>query len=195
MNALLVVAAVVGAALVGALAVGYRRGNTPAVVNTAAVLCLTLLPPAAGWLFGDGPATAGLPSLTFATAVAGFLHALGMLGRYESVGWWDHLTHTISAALLAALLYAGLLVLAPSIAAAGALLGTLALGVLWEVGELIAREVAERYDIEPVLVHYGRRDTALDLVFDAVGAGLVVVLDLRLFHPVAEWAVRASGIA
>lgn len=195
MNALLVAAAVVGTTLVGALAVGVRRENAAAVVNTAAMLCLALVPPAAGWLFGDGPATAGLPGLTLAVAVAGFLHALGMLGRYESVWWWDHLTHTLSAALLTALLYAGLLVVDPSIAVAGALLGTLTLGVLWEVGELFAREVAERYEIEPVLVHYGRRDTALDLVFDLVGAGLVVALDLRLFLPVAEWAARTAGIA
>jgi len=195
MNALLVAAGVVGAALVGTLAVAVRRGNAPAAVNTAAVLCLTLLPPAAGWLFGDGPATTGLPALTLATAVAGFLHALGMLGRYDSVWWWDHLTHTLSAALMTALLYAGLLVVAPSVAVTGALLGTLALGVLWEIGELIAREIAERYEIEPVLVHYGRRDTALDLVFDLVGAGLVVGLDLRLFRPVAEWAARTAGIA
>ncbi|WP_435118430.1 hypothetical protein [Halolamina sp. C58] len=180
------VVAVEGALLV-ALWVGYRRGNTAAVVNTLGAACLTLVPPALAWALGTG--AAGFRTLTFWVAVAGFLHALGMLGRYESVGWWDHLTHTLSAALVAALLYAALLVVAPGNAVVGTLLGTFALGVLWEIGELIARDVAERYDIEPVLVHYGRRDTALDLVFDVVGAGLVLTLDLRSFLPVAEAVV------
>ncbi|MFD1568126.1 hypothetical protein ACFSAU_11535, partial [Halolamina litorea] len=130
---------------------------------------------------------------TFWVAVAGFLHSLGMLGRYESVWWWDHLTHTLSAALLAALLYASLLVVAPGVAVVGTVVVTLTLGVVWEIGELLAREVASRYDIEPVLVHYGRRDTALDLVFDAVGTVLVVALDLRLFVPIVEAIVRSTG--
>ena len=114
-----------------------------------------------------------------------------MLGRYDSVWWWDHLTHTLSAALAAALLYAGLLVVAPAIAVAGTVLTIVVLGVLWEAGELFAREVADRYDIEPVLVHYGWRDTALDLLFDVVGAGVVVALDVRLFRPVVEAAIGA----
>ncbi len=184
-----------GAGLFVALYVGYRRENTAAVVNTAAAVCLTLVPPAAGWLFGDGPTGDGVVPLTFAVAVAGFLHALGMLGRYESVWWWDHLTHTLSAALLTALLYAALLVLTPGLATAGALLGTLVFGVLWEVGELGAREIARRYDIEPVLVHYGWRDTALDLLFDLLGAALIVALDVRAFLPLAESAARAVGAA
>jgi hypothetical protein len=129
--------------------------------------------------------------LAFWIAVAGLLHALGMLGRYDSVWWWDHLTHTLSAALAAALLYAGLLVVAPAIAVAGTVLTIVVLGVLWEAGELFAREVADRYDIEPVLVHYGWRDTALDLLFDVVGAGVVVALDVRLFRPVVEAAIGA----
>jgi hypothetical protein len=62
----------------------------------------------------------------------------------------------------------------------------LVVGVFWELVELLARDVGERYDVEPVLVHYGRRDTALDLVFDLVGALAVVGLDVRTFLPLAE---------
>ena len=194
MNALTVGTAAAGVGLVAALYVGYRRGNTPAVVNTAAAAALALVPPTAGWAFGGGPAADGVVALTFAVAVAGFLHALGMLGRYESIWWWDHLTHTLSAALLTALLYAGLTVVTPELAAVGAILGTIVLGVLWEVGELLAREVAERYDIDPVLVHYGWQDTALDLAFDTVGAILVVALDLRLFVPLVESVTGSLGL-
>ncbi|WP_197425338.1 hypothetical protein, partial [Halobacterium sp. CBA1126] len=126
-------------------------------------------------------------------AVAGLLHAIGMLGPYDSVWWWDHLTHALSAALLTALVYAALLVAygdtASSTVVAGAAVGyTVLAGVCWELGELVARAVADRYDVEPVLVHYGRRDTALDLVFDVVGAVLVVGLDVRLFVDLAATA-------
>jgi len=137
------------------------------------------------------------PVVALWLAAAGFLHSLGMLGLYErdTTWWWDHLTHTVSAALFAALLYAGLLVGvagAPEVAlsteavAGLTILFTLAMGVFWELVELVAREVGERFDVEPVLVHYGRRDTALDLLFDVVGAVLVVGLDLRLFVPLVE---------
>ncbi len=186
MGPLTVGAAALGAGLLAALYVGYRRGDTAAVVNTAAAVVLVLVPPALTATVAADAGTTRLAALTFWVALAGLLHALGMLGRYESVWWWDHLTHTLSAALVGALLYAAALVAGVGAAAALTVVGVFVLGVLWEVGELIAREVAERYDIEPVLVHYGRRDTALDLVFDAVGAVLVVALDLRLFVPVVE---------
>ncbi|SFQ06821.1 MULTISPECIES: hypothetical protein [Halolamina] len=192
MGALTVGVALVGAAQLAALYVGYRRGDTAAVVNTAAAVALVLVFAALPVVLRDGDQPTRLAGLTFWVAVAGFLHALGMLGRYESVWWWDHLTHTLSAALAAALLYAAVLVAGWSGAAAITLLGTTVLGVLWEVGELIAREIADRYDIEPVLVHYGWRDTAFDLVFDVVGAVLVVALDLRLFVPVVEWVSGAA---
>lgn len=183
-------------ALFGLLAVGYRRENTAAVANTAAAIAVTLLPRTVGWALGVDSEAAGIPALTFWIAVASVLHCLGMLGRYESIWWWDHLTHAFSASLAAALLYAWLLVGGPEGVAsaaviAGTLLGILALSILWEIGELFAREVAQRYDIEPVLVHYGWRDTAYDLVFDVVGAALVIALDLRLFVPTVESIVRA----
>jgi len=191
MGSLMVGVALVVAALFAALYVGYRQDNTAAVVNTAAAVALVFVSAGAPVVLGDGQPSR-VAALTLWVAVAGFLHALGMLGRYDSVWWWDHLTHTFSAALAAALLYAALLVVGWNNAVVLTLLSILFLGVLWEVGELIAREVADWYDIEPVLVHYGWRDTALDLVFDVVGAALVVALDLRLFVPVVEWLASAG---
>ncbi|MFW5911367.1 MAG: hypothetical protein ACOCSD_04355 [Halolamina sp.] len=191
-------AVLVQTALLAVLVVAYRRENTAAVVNTAGAVLLTLVPAALAWALDVGTArSAAIPGLTFVVAVAGFLHCLGMLGRYETVGWWDHLTHTLSAALLAALLYAWLLVDGATGTGllAGTVLGTFALGVVWELGELIAREVADWFDIEPVLVHYGWRDTALDLVFDLVGAALIVAFDVRLFVSTVETVGRAAGVA
>lgn len=188
--------------LVGALAltllVAVRRRDVSAAVNALVALAIALLsvPLAAGV---QSPVEHPLltPELPVWVTVAGFLHSLGMLGLYESIWWWDHLTHTVSTMLVAALVYAGLIVAvstgaAPALslaAVAGAtVLFTFAVGVFWELVELVARAVGERYDIEPVLVHYGWRDTAFDLLFDLVGAVVVVVLDLRVFVDLASRA-------
>ncbi|WP_138006601.1 hypothetical protein [Halalkalirubrum salinum] len=184
-------------AIFGLFIIAVRRRNIAAAVNTAGAFVLALLPViipivlpvtlTQSVIFG--------PVFPLWLAAAGFLHSLGMLGLYESIWWWDHLTHTLSAALVAALLYAGFIVTLPDIAGVGGSSGiivtatvvcTFAVGVFWELIELIAREVSERFDIEPVLVHYGWRDTILDLVFDVVGALIVIGADLRIFVPLME---------
>lgn len=134
--------------------------------------------------------------------LAGILHVMGMLELYESTVWWDHLTHAVSAGFVAALAYAGSIVTVRSVPgldpravgiAAFTVGVTFVVGVAWELAELIARDIAQHYDVEPVLVHYGWRDTAYDLVFDVVGALAVVVLDLRAFVPLLEQLPRATG--
>lgn len=189
----------VGALLV-VLGVAVRRDNRAAVVNTVVVLGTIAGPSIAEYLVesGSGRPVDLPPELTLWIAVAGFLHALGMLGLYESSWWWDHLTHTVSAALAAALIYAGFLVLSPAtggnmefVAGGATVAVVLSLGIAWEALELVAREIGERFDIEPVLIHYGWRDTGFDLVFDVVGALGVVMLDVRLFVPVVEAFLQA----
>lgn len=185
---------VVGAIAAVLLEAGRRR-DVAALVNAAGALLVALAPwlieaASAGTAWGPIEVGAVLPLWV---AIAGLVHAVGMLGPYDSVWWWDHLAHATSASLLAALVYAGLLVIAASSSgeapgsstlAVVALLVTMLAGVCWELLEIVAREAGERLDVEPVLVHYGLRDTALDLVFDAVGPLLVLVLDLRVFVPV-----------
>ena len=185
------------AGIVATLLVGRRTDNVPAVVNGVASLGLALSPIAVefGLEIGMGVDVTFGQALPLWLALAGFLHMLGMLGWYDTVWWWDHLTHTVSAAFIAALVYAGLLTLvdhSPAVqlstayVAAFTVLFTLGVGVLWEFVELVAREVGERIDHPPVLHHYGLRDTALDLLFNGVGALLVVALDLRTFVPVTD---------
>jgi hypothetical protein len=185
------------AAIFALLVVAVRRDNAAAAVNALGSFALAVLPAVLevvlpsvlGWTLTFGPA------LPLWLGVAGFLHSLGMLGLYDTTWWWDHLTHVVSAALVAALLYAGLIVTHPGPVGSGSAPGTVmwatvaftfAVGVFWELIELVARDVGKRLDIEPVLVHYGRRDTALDLVFDVVGALVVVGADLRVFVPLLE---------
>lgn len=190
MNAVAVtVTALVGATVL-VLAEAVRRRDGAAVVNAAASLGVALVAVAgavgfrveSGWF---------VPELALWAALAGLLHSVGMLGPYESVWWWDHVTHTVSAALLAALVYAGVVVTVGEtwspLAVAAATVGyTAVAGVVWELAELGARAVGERYDVDPVLVHYGWADSVLDVAFDVVGAVAVVALDVRWFVPLVE---------
>jgi len=198
--------------------VAVRRRDVAAAVNALAALALALLPVvievalptsiSGGVVFG--------PALPLWLSVAGLLHSYGMLGLYDSIRWWDHLTHTVSAALAAALFYSVVVVLPdtvgvgqfPGAAATVTVAFTFAIGVFWELIELVTRDVGERFEVEPVLIHYGWRDTAVDLAFDVVGALLVVGADLRLFVPLVEqfpggaraalfgtaWAVFAGSV-
>lgn len=187
------------ACLAGIAAIFYfavRRGNAPAVVNAGASFLLVFVPVLVDVLASRfyGVRVGLPPELPLWVAVVGLLHSYGMLGPYDEIVWWDHLTHTLSAALVAALLYAGVTVAlqyAPGAAGGGLIraavvLLTLLAGVFWELIELLARDFGRKFDHPPVLEHYGRRDTVLDLFFDVTGAVVVLAADLQLFVPAAR---------
>lgn len=179
------------------LFIGVQRRDTATTVNAAVSIAAVVLPLALefGLVSPSGQPVDIEPALPLWIAAAGFLHSLGMVGLYERLWWWDHLTHTLSAAFIAAVIYACLVVVVPrssvlnfSAAATGmvTVLFTFWVGVFWELVELIARDIEEVFGIEPILVHYGWRDTAYDLGFDIVGATLVVLADFRVFVPIAR---------
>jgi hypothetical protein len=201
-----VAAAVFQAGIVVAGVVAVRRADISSAINAVFALAVTLVPAALSAFApaAVGDAVSSSSGLLLWLAVAGFVHVVGMLGWYDTVWWWDHLTHTVSATLLGALVYSGLTVAAESPAGpaltshevAGVTVGlVLAVGVAWELVELLARDLSNVLGIDPVLVHYGRRDTAFDLVFDAVGALIVVVADLQLFRAVAAASPGATCTA
>lgn len=185
------------AAILVILVVAVYWRNVPAIVNAVVSLFVAIVPilgAAFGRVVFDQPLA--IPGeLTLWIAAAGCLHSIGMLGPYDWIWWWDHLTHTVSAALVAALVYAGLLVIEPPVTGLGrtvdgiallTVLLTFVIGIFWELIELVARTVGRRYGVEPILVNYGWRDTILDIVFDLLGALGIVLLDVRVFVPLAE---------
>lgn len=189
----------------GTVLLGLRSRNVPAVVNGIVSIGLALAPDLVelGTALGGGANIAFGPELPLWIAVAGFLHMLGMLGLYDSVRWWDHLTHTVSAALVAALFYASLHTynhywlgsrLSDVYVTVLTVLFTLVVGVFWEFLELAARELGEYIDRPPVLEYYGLRDTILDVIFDGVGAVVVVGFDIRVFVSVTDQASRIIGV-
>lgn len=173
-------------AIAGILVVGVATRNPAVVVNAALALAVTFLP---GVLARDVGLSLS-PGLVLLLTLALFLHTLGMLGLYDGVWWYDHVTHTLSAMLVAGVGYAvtravdrysEAIYLPDRFLALYIVLFTLAAGVLWEVLEFLARELAAWLALDPVLVQYGIGDTLMDLVFDTVGAVAVALFGTERF--------------
>ncbi|ADB63163.1 hypothetical protein Htur_4349 (plasmid) [Haloterrigena turkmenica DSM 5511] len=156
-------------ALLTVFFVGLRRRNPGAVVNAVAAAAGTYLPDFIARAYGVELE----PWQRAYVNTAMLTHAVGMLGPYDEVWWWDHLTHAHSSSILGGLIYAvsrrrgrdpG-----PRVVAV-----VVCLGLGWELLEYVIHTAANRLGLEPILVTYGPKDTALDIVFDLVGAVLVL---------------------
>lgn len=181
--------------LQGAIAVIFLFGvwsrNPSVVVNGALALAVTFFPAV---LERDYRISASPWLVAFITCAV-FLHALGMVGLYDGLWWFDHLTHTLSASIVAGVGYAAVRAidqysdtvrLTPRFTFVLVLTVTLALGVLWEVLEFSLRVVARSLGMAPVLVQYGLADTLADLVFDLVGALVAALFGTDVYGEVAE---------
>lgn len=163
--------------IAGVFAAGVRRGNPGAVVNGAVSFVLSYLPHLVERSYD---VEFRLWQRTYLSS-AMLAHAVGMLGLYDEEGpwWWDHLTHTLSSTLLGGIAHVAAVRRGrdPRRAVVAAIgIG----GLCWEALEYGIHAVTERLGIEPVLIPYSARDTALDLLFDLVGGALVVGFGDRL---------------
>jgi hypothetical protein len=162
-------------AIVAVFGTGLRQRNWGAVANAVLALVATSLPDRLERRYD----VEFRPWQRLYVVVAMLLHAVGMLGPYDDEGWWDHVTHTFSATLLGGVVHAtarrrGRDPRPRVLAAVG--VG----GLVWELLEYAVHAVSDRLGVESVLVPYSARDTALDLVFDLVGALLVLAFGDRL---------------
>lgn len=180
------------------LVVGYGlvSRNLSVVVNGLLGLATTFLPAV---LRRDHQIALETPLVAWIT-MAILLHTVGMTGPYDTVWWWDHLTHTLSAALVAGVGFAVTravdahwedIHLPPDFMFAYIILFTMAVGVLWEVTEFVGRELAAVLGQDPVLIQYGLSDSIKDLLFDALGALIVAALGQDRFDRLAESVERA----
>jgi hypothetical protein len=173
--------------LVGLFLVGLLRGSTTVAINSLLALAVARLPGVLERDYGI-PMDAGL-TLWITSAV--FLHAFGGIGLpwtplspYQSLWWYDHLTHGLSASVVAAAGYATARALDVHSAdvtfpsefmVVFIFLFVLAFGVLWEVIEFAASSLSTLVLAEPVLTQYGLEDTMLDLIFNMAGAAIIAV--------------------
>lgn len=166
--------------LLGITVAGAIRLDAGVMVNGGMALALTFLPAVLERDY-DIPLDAGL-ALWLTTAV--FLHAVGGLGPYRTVWWWDHVTHFLSATIVGAAGYTAAraadvhsdeIVIPPRFMFVFILLFVVAFGVIWEVLEFGIGLVGEHAEGLRVLTQYGVHDTMLDLVFDMAGGVVVAV--------------------
>lgn len=175
--------------LVGMFFIGLDRGDTGIVVNTGVALAVTQLPAVLEREY-DIAMDAGL---TLWITAAVFLHGFGTVGLpgsplspYQSIWWWDHLTHALSASVIAAVGYATARALdlhsddvhLPSrFMFVFILLFVLAFGVFWEILEFAIAQAGPLFGLgsDDVLTQYGFEDTMFDLVFNTIGAVIVAV--------------------
>ena len=115
--------------------------------------------------------------LNFWIVLALFLHVIGgFSGFYDNVPYWDHITHAMSASLIAALgfvvvvsvdKYVETIHLPRPFLALFIIMFTMAIGVLWELMEFLNDELIGsrlQYDLD---------DTMVDMMFDAFGGFIV----------------------
>lgn len=170
---------------------GIVAAQPKAIVNGGVALLITFLPavlernyrfPLDPWL-----------GLWITAAV--FLHTVGSAGMYGMISWWDHLTHAMSASLIAAVgytaaravdLHSDKVYLPRQFAFIFILVTVLAFGVLWELFEFGLDVIAERTAVTMPLAQHGLDNTVRDLVFNSMGGIIVGVFGQAHLGGVAE---------
>jgi uncharacterized membrane protein YjdF len=171
---------VLQAALVGILAYALVTGDAKVAVNAGLVVPVAAFPLVVRRLYGR-PLH---PVLALWIAAAAFLHAVGAMGPYRTLGWYDQFAHGVSGALVAGVGYAlvrtietnyDTVDLPSKLRFVFIVVFAVSFGVAWEVAEFTVEQVAGGGGGDAMLVQYGLFDTVWDLVFDLFG-GLVVAI-------------------
>lgn len=177
--------------LVGIVGFGFIAGEPKAITNGTAALLITFAPailernynlPLDPWL-----------GLWITTAV--FLHTMGSAGLYATIGWWDHLTHAMSASVVAGIGYTAFraidlhseeIYIPHRFSFVFILITVLAFGVIWELFEFGLDIAAEATGITMPLAQHGLDDTVRDLMFNSLGALVVATVGQVHLHGTAE---------
>lgn len=181
------------AGMLGVAAAGIATGNYTWVPAAVVSLFVTFIPALVRRDYGIM-----LPiELNFLIVLALFLHVVGgFSGFYNNVPGWDHITHMMSASLVAMLgfsavvtidMYVESLFLPRPFLAFFIVMFTMAFGVLWELMEFANDQLAG------TMLQYSLDDTMVDMIFDGFGGFLIASLgSFYLTHTSHEHFV--SGI-
>jgi hypothetical protein len=188
------------AAIAGLVVYGLVRSKFAVAINGGAALAVTALPALVRREYGYRM-DAGL---VLWITVAVLLHTVGMLGFYRRVGWYDQVTHTVSATVVAGVGYAvfrtfeehsGEVDAPADFRAVFVVVFVLAVGVLWEVLEFGVGPLSRALGVEAPLVVYGVDDIVTDFVFNAVGALVVALWGTDRFADLVGLFARGFGDA
>lgn len=183
------------AVLAGICLVGLVTLRFGMAANGAFGLGLTLIPAAIRREYNYTMS----PGLVLWITIAVWLHSIGSLGPYTWIAWFDSVTHTVSATVIAGLGYATLrgfeqhseeLHVPTRFRPLFIVVFVLAVSVVWELIEFASGQVPAVLGIEAPLKVYGVDDIVTDMVFNTVGALLVAVGGSAYFASLGEFFTR-----
>jgi uncharacterized membrane protein YjdF len=177
--------------LAGIVGYGVAFGAPKAITNGSMGLLITFVPAVMERRY-DFPLD---PWLGLWITLAVSLHTLGSAALYSQIPWWDHITHAMSASLIAAIgytfaravdLHSDEIHIPKEFAFVFILLVVMSFGVIWELFEFGLDIVADRTGISMPLAQHGLDDTVRDTMFNSLGALLVAVFGQAHLTDVAE---------
>lgn len=177
--------------LVGIVAYGIAFSEPKALTNGTMALLITFTPAVLERNYNI-PLD---PWLGLWITLAVFLHTVGSAGLYAAIGWWDHLTHALSASLVAGVgytfaravdLHSDRIHLPRRFYFVYVLVVVLAFGVVWELFEFGLDLAADATGLEMPLAQHGIDDTVRDLMFNSLGAIVVAAFGQAHLSNVAE---------
>ncbi len=138
--------------------------------------------------------------LNFWIVLALFLHVVGgFSGFYDNIPGWDHITHIMSASLVAALGFVAVVTIDKYVESIYLprpfltffiVMFTMAFGVLWEFMEFANDQLAGTH------LQYSLDDTMVDMMFDSFGGFIVAIMGAYyLTHTPHEHFVGALDIS
>ncbi len=177
--------------LAGIVVYGIGFGAPKAITNGSMGLFITLVPALMERKY-DFPLD---PWLGLWITLAVFLHTLGSAGLYAQIDGWDHITHAMSASLIAAIgytfvravdLHSDEIHIPKEFAFVFILLVVMSFGVVWELFEFGLDIASETTGITMPLAQHGLDDTVRDMMFNTLGAILVATFGQAHLLGVAE---------
>ncbi len=177
--------------LVAIVAYGVVFAEPKAITNASVALAITFAPALLERNY-DLPLD---PWLGLWITLAVFLHTMGSAGLYAQIGWWDHLTHAMSASLVAAIgytfarsvdLHSDDITIPTRFAFVFILITVMAFGVIWELFEFGLDIAADATGIQMPLAQHGIDDTVRDMMFNTLGAVVVATFGQVHLSGVAE---------
>jgi len=172
--------------LFGLIFVGLERQSPNIIINACVGLGVTFLPAIFERDY-EIPMDAGLALWISAAA---FLHAVGVIGLpgsdsglYGSIPHYDHITHALSASVVAGVGYATVrafdehtegIHLPPRYTFVFIVVFVIAFGVVWELIEFSIQIIGDQTGVgSRGFTQHGLEDTLMDLVFNVIG-GIVL---------------------
>jgi len=170
---------------------GLVYGNPKVIINAGIGLAITFAPAIVERKYGL--TIDAFLSLWITSAV--FFHSLGSFGFYGSIWWWDHLTHALSASVVAAIgytfirtidLHSEKVNLPRKFMFVFILLTVIAFGVVWELFEYLLDIISDMTGLAMPLAQHGLDDTMKDMMYNILGATVTALFGHIYLSETAE---------